>query len=317
MRRRFCLTALLLLALLLPLFAVGCGGGETDGAEIVCTVFPIYDWTREILGDRAEVYGLRLLSENGNDPHNYQPTVRDIVAATDATVLFAVGGISDVWVEEIAGREGKTLYLIDEVDLCEAEHDHEEGAAHDHEHGHSEIDEHFWLSLGNAKKAVAAIARALSEVYPADADTFARNAAAYSEKLDALDARYRSAVDSAARDTVIVADRYPFLYLFSDYGIHAHAAFPGCSAETEASFATVVSLAEAVRSGDVRVLLITETGTPDLARTVLAAAGRQDGEILTLHSCQSVTSAERAAGTDYLSVMEANLAVLTRALAGN
>lgn len=316
MRRTVSLVAALL-ALVLFVGVLSACGTQVETPAIVCTVYPIYDWTLAVLGDYAKTYPVMLLSDNGDDPHNYQPTVREIAAARDAELFLSVGGISDAWAEEIAKPTGKWLTLIDAVELCGMDHAH-----HDHEHGdghsHDEIDEHFWLSLGNAKKAVAAIAEALSEVYADDAEAvsaFTENAARYVEALDALDARYRSAVLAAERDTVLVADRFPFLYLFEDYGIHYHAAFPGCSAETEASFATVVSLARAVEELALSVVLVSETGTRELADTVIAASGREGVSVLVLHSCQSVSRDEREKGVTYLTIMEENLAVLSAALA--
>ena len=310
-------TALLLLCLVLLPLLCGCALTGKEHSEIVCTVYPLYDWTLAVLGDYAERYPVLLLSDNGNDPHNYQPTVREIAAVKDAALFLSVGGVSDAWAEEIAKPTGKWLTLLDAVELCGMDHEH-----HDHEHGdghtHDEIDEHFWLSLGNAKRAVLAITEALSEVYADDAEAvaaFRKNAEAYTERLDTLDGRYRAAVAEAARDTVLVADRFPYLYLFSDYGIRSHAAFPGCSAETEASFATVVSLAKTLEELRLTTVLITETGTRDLADTVIAAAGRSDVSVLVLHSCQSVSLKERESGISYLSIMEENLAVLSAALA--
>lgn len=128
-------------------------------------------------------------------------------------------------------------------DLCE----HMEGHGHDHE---EEADEHVWLSLKNAKTLVDAISNALQELDPDNKDTYAANTSAYIEKLSALDGAYQSAVDGAARKTVLFGDRFPFRYLVDDYGLRYYAAFAGCSAESEASFETVSFLAKRWTSWD-------------------------------------------------------------------
>lgn len=300
----------------------GCADQERTDAEIVCTIYPIYDWTVEILGEHAERYKVLCLSDGGEDPHNYQPTVTEIAAVKDSRLFLSSGGITDAWVAEIAKPTGAWLTLIDEVELCTEDHsDHAHGDGHGHGetgHYHDDVDEHFWLSLENARRAVIAITEELCEIYAEDTaavSDFRSNAAAYVERLVDLDTRYAEAVQAAERDTVLVADRFPYLYLFERYGIRYHAAFPGCSAETEASFATVASLIERVKELKLSVVLITETGKPDLAETVVAASGQGDVSILVLHSCQSVTEEERAGGMTYLSIMEENLAVVKAALA--
>lgn len=313
MRRSFLRAAALFLVLLLLLLPLcGCAAEKQSGeVRIVCTIFPLYDFVTTLLGTEE---GVLLLSDNGNDPHNYQPTVRDIIAVENAALFLYVGGISDAWATEIAKPKGTFLALIDAVELCESDHDHAEGEHDHHGHDHSDVDEHFWLSLSNAKKAVSAIAETLRGFDFTDAEIITANETAYLASLSALEARYHAAVDSAACREIMVADRFPFQYLVSELHLTHYAAFPGCSAETEASFSTVVTLSEIFRTHALPVLLVTETGDRALAETVLRVSGRTDAEILVLHSCQSVTRAERENGTDYLSIMEENLGVLVRAL---
>ncbi len=309
--------ALLLCALLLlPIFS-SCAASEerSEKFEIVCTIYPIYDLVCAVLGDRVSDYPVLLLSDNGNDPHNYQPSVKDIASISDASVFFYVGGASDAWAEELSRPAKASVSLLDACDVCEGDHDHAHGEGEHHDHG--AYDEHFWMSLSNASAVVEEILRVLSEVYRDDSDAvtdFCANADAYKAELSALDARYRDMVADAALDTIIVADRFPFLYLVRDYGLSYHAAFPGCSAECDASFSTVVGLSDRLRASEISALIVTETGERELAETVIRTSGRDGIEILTLHSCQRVTKEDREAGVTYLTIMENNLSVLTRAL---
>ena len=133
---------------------------------------------------------------------------------------------------------------------------------------------------------------------------------AYCEKLAALDEEYAAAVESAAYDTLVFADRFPFLYLTEDYGLHYEAAFPGCSAETEASFATIMHLAGTVDELGLPAVLTIDGSDGSIARTVVEATEGKTARILTLHSMQSAI----AEGESYLSIMEHNLEVLKQAL---
>ena len=192
-------------------------------------------------------------------------------------------------------------------DLCE----HMEGHGHDHE---EEADEHVWLSLKNAKTLVAAIANALQELDPDNKDTYAANTSAYIEKLSALDGAYQSAVDGAARKTVLFGDRFPFRYLVDDYGLRYYAAFAGCSAESEASFETVSFLAKKVDELGLPCVLTIEGKNHKLAETIVQSTTKKNQKVLTMDSMQSMTSKDAANGATYLSVMEQNLSVLKEAL---
>ena len=149
---------------------------------------------------------------------------------------------------------------------------------------------------------------------PAHAEDFAANAAAYTERLAALDGEYQAAVDASPVHTLLFGDRFPFRYLVEDYGLDYYAAFPGCSAETEASFETVAFLAGKVKELDLPAVLAIENSDHRVAETIAQNAGN-GAKVLTLDSMQGVTSKDAAAGTTYLSLMESNLEVLKQALA--
>ena len=199
------------------------------------------------------------------------------------------------------------------------EHEHEEGEEHDHDHEEGEdheheSDEHVWLSLKNTQVLVSAIADSLGVVDSANADTYQTNAAAYNEKLSALDAEYAAAVDAASVKTVLFGDRFPFRYMVDDYGLSYYAAFAGCSAETEASFETILFLAEKVNELDLSSVLTIESSDGKIADTIIQSTNDKNQQVLVLDSMQSTTSEDVAVGATYLSIMENNLEVLKEAL---
>ena len=486
----------------------GCGKkndaetGESDSNKlsVVTTIFPEYDWVKEILGDKAGSTDLTMLLSNGVDRHSYQPTADDIVKISDCDLFVYVGGESDGWVKnvlknavnkkmkvinllEMLGDSVKTEEIVEgmqedghdhghshdeqltENDIedrnlsdfagawkslhpfllngdldkfcehraeededssttkdtywekykaswqCDAEkisingdtitftyadgktvsaeytyagyqpkrndegeirsvryqfettsadapqyvqfndHGHEPGEAEHfhiyfgndgfdalmsgktnpffvkdalsvedildelmgHDHG-EEKDEHVWLSLKNAKTLVGAISNALQELDPDNKDTYAANASAYIEKLSALDGAYQSAVDGAARKTVLFGDRFPFRDLVDDYGLSYYAAFTGCSAESEASFETVSFLAKKVDELGLPCVLTIEGKNHKLAETIVRSTAGKNQKVLTMDSMQSTTAKDVANGATYLSVMEQNLSVLKEAL---
>lgn len=315
----------LLLALWIPAAVLsGCAPQDDSAASnklnIVTTIFPAYDWVREILGDETDRAEITTLLDSGVDLHSYQPTVDDIVKISECDLFLYVGGESDGWVEDALknapNKDRKVIRLLDVLGdsakaeetvegMQEEEHDHEEEA---------EYDEHIWLSLKNAQVLVAAISEALQESDPARKDTYAANAAAYAEKLSALDGEYRAAVDSGKYKTLLFGDRFPFRYLADDYGLDYYAAFPGCSAETEASFETVSFLAGKMDALGLPCVLTIEGTQHKIAETVVQNTAQKNQQILTMDSMQAVTANDASSGVSYLSIMEKNLSVLKKAL---
>ena len=368
--------------------------------SIVCTIFPQYDWVRQILGDKAESFELTLLMDNRLDLHNYQPSVDDIVRISTSDLFIYVGGESDMWVEGALRQAANTnmvvISLIDVLgkdikieEIIEGmEHDHphddddghahdgdddhahdgDDGHAHDddddhahddghdHSHDHSnendddnghahgddnghtddddvhddthaynnednhdhahegEYDEHVWLSLKHAQTFCAVIADAISTLDADNAAAYHQNLIMYIQKLSDLDARYQAAVEAAPVRTLLFGDRFPFRYLVDDYGIDYYAAFPGCSAETEASFETIVFLARKTDELNLNSIMVTESADQSIARTIVNNTGNRNRQIHVLDSMQSVTSSDVRSGAAYLSIMENNLNVLIEAL---
>ena len=179
-----------------------------------------------------------------------------------------------------------------------------------HDHG-EEKDEHIWLSLKNAQVLCVTLADALCAIDPDNKNTYIANAAAYRDKLAALDADYKAAVDGATHKTVLFGDRFPFRYLVDDYGLRYYAAFAGCSAETEASFETVSFLAKKVDELGLPCVLTIEGAQHRIAETIVQNTAGKNQKVLTM---DSTTSKDVANGATYLSVMEKNLSVLKEAL---
>lgn len=290
---------------------------DNDKIQIVCTLFSYYDWTRNIIkdSDNAQV---TLLLDSGTDLHSYQPTAEDIIKISSADIFVYTGGESDKWVEDVLktskNEKATVLNLMEclgEENLCEAEEisgdtSHEEDG-HEHEH-----DEHIWLSLKNAALLSRVICEKITEKDSENKAVYEKNLTEYENALSALENKYSECVKNAKKDTIIVADRFPFLYLTKEFGLKYSAAFSGCSAESEAAFATVMRLANDANNLGITHFIITETSDGSVAETVKNSTADKNQEILTLNSLQSVTKDK----TDltYCGIMEDNLKVLSVAL---
>ena len=291
--------------------------------KVVTTIFPEYDWTREIAGTSINVE-LTLLIGNGVDLHSYQPSIQDIAKISTADIFIYVGGESDAWVEDaLKNAKNKDMTVInlmetlgdkvkeeEVVEGMQAEEEEEE----EQEEEKEEYDEHVWLSLRNAKILCSEICTALCKKDAANEASYKANLATYTARLDALDTKYTAAVKAGSKNTILFGDRFPFRYLVDDYGIKYFAAFVGCSAETEASFQTIIFLSGKVDELSLPVVFKIESGDGKIARTIVENSKAKNAKILTLDSMQSVTSKQAKAGTTYIKIMEENLKVLTEAL---
>ncbi|MBO7620614.1 MAG: zinc ABC transporter substrate-binding protein [Victivallales bacterium] len=315
--------------------------------RVITTTFPLYDWTRQILGKQLNDVELIQLQDNGVDLHNFQPSVRDIARIAQCDLFVFVGGESDGWAETALRSQRNSrriaVNLLKELGdtareeehlegMEEHDHDHHHDAKHDHDHGHDhdkkhdhdhhhdddddehELDEHVWLSLRCAARLCQTIAAKLAQLDPEHAAEYQANCKAYVAKLAALDRRYAAMVKSAPQKNLLFGDRFPFRYLADDYGLHCFAAFSGCSAETEASFKTIAFLAGKVDELKLPAVMVLENRHHKIAETVVKTAKSKGVKILTVDSLQSSTSRDAAQGKTYLSVMDNNLVAFRVAL---
>ena len=350
MKKRRVRDFLLAGSLILGMMLTGCGmsgqqteqnGGkeqnkvENEKISVVATIFPQYDFVRQIAGDNVE---LKMLLKPGEETHSYEPTPQDIIAIQNSDLFIYVGGENDAWVEDILesmpdnGR--KTLKLVDCVDTVEEEHvegmkeerghdhdeddaDHEEDEADHEEHGqeetHSvhEIDEHVWTSPVNAVKIVEQIKEELCELDPENASVYEENAEAYVEQLKELDQEFQDVVDHSKRKLMIFGDRFPFRYFAEAYGLDYYAAFSGCASDTEPSAATMAFLINKVRDENIKTVLKMELSNENIAKAIAEAT---NADVKEFYSCHNLTAEQFENGETYLSLMEKNVETLREVL---
>ena len=321
---------------------------KTDDANkkfsVVCTIFPEYDWIRQLVGDKKDNYEITYLLDKGVDRHSYQPTAEDIAKIANCDLFVYVGGESDGWVNdalkeskndkmqvvnllETLGKNVKPEEVVEgmqEEDEHDHDHDHDDkdhddkdhdDKDHDHDHEEeTEYDEHVWLSLRNATALVNTLAEKLQTIDPENKDYYATTAADYTAKLGDLDSRYLATIKKAKVKTVLFGDRFPFRYLVDDYGLKYYAAFVGCSAETEASFETVAFLAKKTDDLKLKNVLVIENSDQKIAKKIVETTKDKNQNIVVLNSMQSITNEDIANGATYLSIMESNLKALASAL---
>lgn len=286
--------------------------------KIVTTIFPEYDWVRNIIGRNTNIEPILLLS-NGTDLHSYQPSVDDIVKISTCDIFVYVGGESDGWVNDaLKNATNKNMVVVNLMEslkdsIKEEEHTGVMQVAEE-ESEEKEFDEHIWLSLKNAAKIVNILEETIEKADPVNAAAYRKNANSYIKEINKLDEEYIKTISDSKTKTLIFGDRFPFRYLTDDYDLTYYAAFPGCSAETEASFETITRLAEKTDEYSAGCIITIDSSDDKIAKSIINNTKSKNQKILSLNSIQSVTKDDIENDITYLSIMKNNLSVIKEAL---
>lgn len=315
MRKGIKCLSLLLCAALLFCFAA-CGQGdkadnENNKISIVCTLFPQYDFVREIAGDKAEI---TLLLTPGTDSHSYDPSPADMVKINECDLFVYTGDMMEAWAKSIVGTLGETVAVLnvsEELQLEKSDANHSDHSEDSHDHS---VDPHIWTSPANSMEIVRRICAKLCEIDPINASFYKSNESSYLAKLEVLDANLRDLTGSAQQKTVVMCDRFAMLYFCEEYGLDYIAAFDSCTSNTEPSPAVIVKIVNEVKSKNIPAVFCAELSNRKVADAVAEQTGVQ---VLELHSCHNLSAEDFSADETYLTLMERNLSNLKTALGVN
>lgn len=311
-------------------------GDNTKGKlKIVTTIFPEYDITRAIAKDKVD---LELMIKPGVDVHSFTPTPQDIKTVQNSDIFVYGGTEHDKWVENLTKsidmKNKKVVKLVDGIQQLEEEsvdgmkhehhHDDEKEDEHNHDHKHEkkdehdhkdesekELDPHYWTSPKNAIQMVKTITNALVEKDPDNAEFYKENAENYIKQLEGVDKELHDVVDNAKIKKVVIADRFPFRYLFKDLGLEYRAIFSGCSVESTASAGQIKKMVDYVKENKIPVVYHIEMGKGELAETVAKNSG---AKVKLLHSIHTVTKEDFDKGITYIDLMKQNVEALKEGL---
>ena len=299
----------LLLCAAIVLCALACGKPTLDEHKptVVCTIFPQYDFIRQIAGDRVN---LVMLSKPGSEVHGFDPTLSEMSMILECDLFAYVGGETDRWVDDLL-KKNEGLNAVALVELCDTVDEALAPGMQGEAEEEPEADEHVWTSPKNAIRIVNGLCDALCAVLPDEADAMKANADTYIKELESLDSDYHAVMETAQRRTIVFAERFPFRYLCDELGLIYYAALPGCSSNEEVSLSTVSYLIDRVKDERLPVVFTIEFSDGRIARTIADATGC---EVLELHSCHNVSRADFDAGVTYLDLMRQNLENLKKAV---
>jgi zinc transport system substrate-binding protein len=287
---------LFLLLLLLSLCVAGCGGTTTKTKDaklqVAASFYPMGEFARQVGGQYVEV---TTLIPDGVEPHEWEPTAQDLTRIKKAGLFIYNGGV-EPWATKAITAIGQ-----DKVQALEA--------GHGLMTVHNRPDPHIWLSPRQAQKEVNAIRDALAQADPAHKEAYADNAAAYNAKLQKLDRQLANLAGTAKRKE-FVTTHAAFGHLAADYGLK-QLSILGISPEAEPSPAELTQLVNLVQEKDIKYVFFETLVSPKVAQTL---AAETKARTLVLNPLEGLTKEERAAGADYVSLMEQNIKNLQLAL---
>jgi zinc transport system substrate-binding protein len=302
---------LLVVILLLTLPCASCRKKD-DAAKgdrklrVIVTLFPLYDFAREIAGGKAEV---NLLLPPGMEPHGFEPKPEDIFRVSRADIFIFTDRYMEPWAAELVKGVGNDRLLV--VDAGEGakflpaagvdQHDGEKGD-HDHDHGKG-MDPHIWLDFTNAQRMVENIAAGMAAKDPANRNYYLDRAASYNKRLAALDKKFADGLSGCPTRQFLHGGHYAFGYLANRYGLKYTAAY-AASANAEPTPQKIAGLINLMRESGLKHIFYEEL----IAPTVADAIARESGAtLLKLHGAHNITRDELEAGVTFFSLMERNL----------
>ncbi|WP_407390652.1 metal ABC transporter substrate-binding protein [Carnobacterium jeotgali] len=305
-------TGLALLFSILLILVVGCGSQEdaqpkSDKLTVVTTFYPMYDFTKNVAGDNADV---TLLLEAGTDTHGYEPSAKEVAAISEADVFIYNSEEMEVWVssvlESIDTANTVVINASEGISLLESTEEHGEHEAEGDDH---EVDPHIWLDPILAKEEVNNIKAGLIAADPENEETYETNATAYTEKLEALNQEFETAFKGATKRT-FVTQHAAFAYLANRYDLE-QVSIAGISTEEEPSPAKLAELQDYVKENDIKYIYYAETSSSKIAETL---ANETDAELEVLNPIEGITTEDQEKGIDYIQLMKNNLAALEKSI---
>lgn len=274
---------------------------NSDKLKIMTTLFPQYDFAKQIAKDKAEV---KLLLPPGVESHTFEPTAADVISINESDVFLYTGKYMEPWVENIVtgsiDSDVKVKDVSSGIELMKTEHnDHE----HDKEHDHT-YDPHIWLDLSLACKIVDNIKNTLSEADPGNAEYYESNAKEYKSQLMTLDQDFQTAVKGAKHKSIVFGGRFAHAYFVKRYGLEYETAYHGCSAESEPSLQSISEIMKFIKDKGIPCIYYEEFSEPKVAKSIAMQTGVKLLQFTTAHN---VTKDQLEKNVSFLDIMRENL----------
>lgn len=285
--------------------------------QIVATLFPQYDFAKQIVKNKADV---KLLLNSGVETHNYEPTGKDMITILSGSDMFLYTGTNlEPWTEKIIQNlettNCKIVNVSDGIELITIEEFEERHInseilieEHEEEHKHQEIyDGHIWQNPKNAVKMLDNVLKALCEIDPDNAEYYTKNAEEYRNQILKLDGELRNIVNQSERKEIAVGGEFAYAYLVEEYGINFVSVYTNCGEGEDPSIAKVKSVIDYINKYNIPVVYYEELSEGTVAKMI---AEETEAEPLVLYSIHNGDTEKDT----YVSLMSKNLENLKKGL---
>ncbi|KKR48982.1 MAG: Periplasmic solute binding protein [Candidatus Magasanikbacteria bacterium GW2011_GWC2_40_17] len=270
---------------------------QTGKIKIITTLFPLYDFAKNIGQDKTEV---TLLLPPGVEPHSFEPTPSDIANINTADIFVFTGKFMEPWVAEIIkGSTNKNLLVVDDsngVRLIDA-------VFHDSDEPAGASDPHIWLDFDNDRIMAKNILEALQTKDPSNETFYQNNFASFSSQLNNLDEKYQSYLSTCQNKTLVYGGHYALGYLAKRYGLNYLAA-QGLAPDAEPTAQDLIKLIEQIKKNKIKYIFYEELTSPKISETL---AQETRTKMLLLNAGHNLSKNDFLKGETFLSLMEKNL----------
>lgn len=272
---------------------------QDDKLQVVATYYPLYEFSKQVGGDKVQVQNM---TPDGVEPHDFEPTPSQLANAQKAAVFVYNGAHFEHWTDGFLGDfKGEKVLASSGLELLQAkEEDGDELVS----------DPHFWLDPLASEKVVQTIADSFSKKDAANKEFYQANAAAYKEKLRALDAEFSKGLQNCSLRTIVTSHE-AFAYMAKRYNFELQA-IAGINAEEDPSAAQLAELAELVKQKGIGYVFFESTISPKLAETLANETGAKTA---ILEPIEGLSEDDQKAGKNYITLQQENLKALRLALA--
>lgn len=298
--------------IVLSIFFTGCGkassGTSSDMLIVYTSVYPVYDFSKQIGGDLVNVVNLM---PAGAEPHDWEPGVSDIKRLEEAEIFVYCGSGMEHWVEDILKTlQNQTLIVVEAsrgIDSLSDTEDHDHDHSHDSTSSEKHSDPHVWLNPQYAKKQAENIRDGLAKADPENRDYYESNFISFSEKIDKLDVDFSEGLkDITIKDLVVTHESFGYLcdaYNLRQIGIE------GLLSDSEPSPARMAKIIDFIRENQISAIFAEESVSSKAAQAIASETG---ATIFSLDSIERQKTEQKQ--DDYFSIMYKNLDTLKKAL---
>lgn len=288
---------------------------DNSKIQVVCTIFPNYDFAKKIGGDRAQV---TLLLDSGVESHTYEPSPKDMIKIENSDIFIYTGDEFEPWAKNILDSIDNKIEIIDtskNIDLIDIEEFEERNLnseivvddEHNIGHNESSFDSHIWLNPQNAIIMIDNCLQAFCKIDPQNSEYYKTNAQNYKNEITELDKKIEELVSNSNKNELAFAGEFAYTYFIDRYDLKFISVYNNCGEGQEPSIAKIKSVIDYINNHKLPIVFYEELSEGTVAKMIDSETDAKSLIFYSLHNGDTQKDS-------YISLMEKNYEVLMEAL---